>query len=495
MLSLLSVINKNFKLLIRSKLSALIIILAPLIIVLLISMAFSSSSLEGVKLGVYSNSYSDLTESVLKDFEDQNFIITKVDSLENCIESVKSGDNQICVNFPGDLSIDGNSESVTFYVDESRVNLAYTLINQVDSKIETKSSELGVTLASNLIGALEDVKSSLPEPLTVVTEAKTEVAGISDDVNNIQSSVSSFDSSIESLTSVRDSISNVDSEDPNINEINSVISDLESIQESNEVITSEASSIESRSSTVVSKLNEINTQLDNIIDSLNDVKIVEAQNIVSPIRTEIESVNSESSNANFLFPTLVTLLMLFSGIILASSLVIREKNTKAYLRNFITPTKEITFLVGGYITALIIILLQLLILFLGAIFVMDMNLGGSLWKVSLILLISSSVFIILGMIIGYLFRSEETSVLASISLASLMMFFSNAILPIEAISSKLKALAFFNPVVVSDAALKKLILFDAALGSILLEIILLSVFLVVVFVLAFLSMELTKRKV
>ena len=72
MYNLLNIIGKNFKILIRSKLSALIILLAPLLIVFLVGMAFNSSELYGINVGTYSPSENELTNSILTSFEEKS---------------------------------------------------------------------------------------------------------------------------------------------------------------------------------------------------------------------------------------------------------------------------------------------------------------------------------------------------------------------------------------------------------------------------------------
>ena len=73
------------------------------------------------------------------------------------------------------------------------------------------------------------------------------------------------------------------------------------------------------------------------------------------------------------------------------------------------------------------------------------------------------------------------------------MFFSNTILPIESISSGFKSIANFNPVVVLDIALKKIILFGFSYSSILNEIIILGIFCLIFIVLAYLGRKITRR--
>ena len=66
MFKLIEIIKKNFRLLIRSKSSALIVLLGPLLLILLISMAFNTSSLYDIKIGTYSGEYSELSNSIIE---------------------------------------------------------------------------------------------------------------------------------------------------------------------------------------------------------------------------------------------------------------------------------------------------------------------------------------------------------------------------------------------------------------------------------------------
>jgi ABC-type polysaccharide/polyol phosphate export permease len=97
------------------------------------------------------------------------------------------------------------------------------------------------------------------------------------------------------------------------------------------------------------------------------------------------------------------------------------------------------------------------------------------------------------MFIGYIFKSEETTILASISIASLLIFFSNAILPVETISGKLRLIANYNPLYVTDSLLKKTILFNSPLYNLINEFIILGVVLFIFLTLAFIARKMTKR--
>ena len=191
---------------------------------------------------------------------------------------------------------------------------------------------------------------------------------------------------------------------------------------------------------------------------------------------------------------MVALVIMFVSLLLSSTIVIREKRTRAYFRNFITPTNNFTFIMGTFMTILVILVVQLLIVFGQGLFVQKLQIASSVFNVLFILFITATTFILFGMFIGQAFQSEETVTLASMSTAALFLFISNTIFPIETIPVQLKWLALFNPFVIADSLLKKLLLFNASLGSLLTELYLLIAYIILLTTLVYLTRELNKRK-
>src|SRR3989344_5840787 len=105
MYKLIEIIKKNLKLLVRSKSSAIIVLLGPLFLILLISMAFNTTSLYDIKIGAYSGAYSELSNSVIEKLNQNEFHVMKVDSRDICINSIKSNDIHVCAVFPDNLDI------------------------------------------------------------------------------------------------------------------------------------------------------------------------------------------------------------------------------------------------------------------------------------------------------------------------------------------------------------------------------------------------------
>jgi len=489
--ALASLVSKDLKIFGRSKVSASVIILAPVLIILFAGYVFNSTGLSGIVIGVHSEIYTPLTEDILNGFEGQNFAVNKLNSQQECTESVKSGKTQICIIFPNDLSESGSAKDVIFYVDKSRINLAYILINDIESKISSKASTLGIALAQDLINALDSVKKSLPEQKTKISESLNGINQINKKADNEISS-SDIDDALEYLNNAKNLL-----EDSNNSEIKNNVADsitaLESVKETNSQVSEDLTDIEIQGKELSMKLEKIYSELSNLVNSLEGVNIVEAKKIVSPIQVKIESISSNSNSREYLLPTLLALMALFGGVLLSSTVILKERKNKAYFRNFTTPTWDATFILSSYLTCLIILSVQFLLIFAGIEFVLKMPLLGVLQNVIFVLFVSLTVFIFLGMVIGYLFRSDETTIFASVLTATVLMFFSNTLLPIETISGSFKKFAMFNPLVVSDIAFKKVILFDFNLTAIFPELLILTGFFILFVILTYIGRKITKR--
>lgn len=487
--SLGTIIKKDFKIFTRSRISSIIIILAPLLIVLFALTAFNSTNLSNINIGTYSENYTPLTEDILLDLENQNYIIEKYNSKEECINSVKLTDSQICIVFPKDLSSTGSIEEVIFHVDYSRINLAYTLIHEIETKISSEARSLGIVLAQDLINSLNSAKENLTKEKTELSEAIDELNSAKEISSNLNIPTSDLENIINDLEDVRDSMNSSSAKTLLIESIN----DLESIKNETIDTSLDLENLESKNSKINIKLQEISANLGNVIKILENTNVVGAENIVSPIKIKIESVKLNSNNRDYLTPTLFTLIILFGATLLASTFVLKEKKTKAYFRNFITPTIDFTFIFGTYLTCLFILIFQFVLVFLGMKFILNIDIFSMPLELGIILFLTISTFIFIGMFIGYLFRSEETIIFGSVLITAILMFFSNVILPIENISGSLKNIALFNPVVVSDIALKKILLFNFDYTSLLSEIYILGSFIIAFAVLTYFARKITKR--
>src|SRR3989344_3013898 len=466
-MKLFYIIKKNFKLLTRNKGSALVVLLGPLVLMLLISLSFNNSTLFDIKIGAYSESYSELSESVLAQLEDEQYKVVKLESEQECIDSVKSENLQLCLSIPKDLDVK-SSESLTFYVDNSKISL--------------KSEELSTDLTTQIVNVLNDanvkiaaespnipsVETTLSSTESKIAEVNSQISGlkpISSEVSNVKTSINASNLDFANLTSLA-------------SELDSKIAELKS--SSNDL-----SSLSSQIALEKEKINKLNSALNSILTNINSIEIKEIGKIVNPISTEITPVTSGSTHLGNAFPALLMIVLMFTGIVLSAATVMDEKTSKAYLRNYISPTPSILFIIGDYIFSLLIMILQVIVIFLVIILATKapVNYTELLNVLGAIILIAS-VFILLGMFIGYIFKNSETSNMASISIAAILLFFSSTVLPLETLPATIREIVKYNPFVLGESLLRQVIIFKETLEA---SYLIMSIFVLYIAVLAVLT--------
>ncbi len=537
---LISIMQKNFKVLIRSKSSALIIVLGPLILITLVGLAFGNAEAYRLKIDVYSPSYNELTDSLIASLE-ENYAVQKQETKQSCIVDVKIGESIICILFPNHLAVagvnfsvnqqeeDGRSEEGTesqrdiiFHVDYSDINLVYNVIETISKKINLRSKALTESLTSDLLDRIEKTQSVNDERLATLTaltnktdllnqqtasiqaqfqEANLEIINDSNSLAGVQHEIDNL--RLLTYQSLVDSDELVDSLNAEVNALRGNKSRVEyyldTAEEDIVQRTGQLKNTDARLKQVVGNLHfylsDVNTKLDRASGlkqntstqfvqikmelesnlallqemqaALNDVKhltstlqVTNASVIASPLTTKIVPVTKQKTHFNYLLPTLIVLVIMITGILLSSTLLVVEKRSKSYFRNMISPTPDTLFILGAYLTSILIILAQLFIFFFVAVLFFETGIFQSLGKLLFALVSIASLFIFLGVILGVLLKTEETSTLASISVASVLLFFSNTLLPLESMPAFFQTLAEYNPFVLSQDIIRESLLFQ-----------------------------------
>jgi len=506
-------LKKNIMLILRSKSSAMIILLGPLIIIFLVGAAFNTSSLFNIKIGTFSGSYSDISNSLIKELGDKQFQVLKLGTKEECISELKNNNIHVCTIFPNNLQI-GSNEDIEFYVDNSKINLVWVIIDTLSTRVSTKSSELGMQLAGNLLDTLTNTEKKLNEKKSTINNIGQTNQDIETKFNDVSAKLDLIDLGFKVSDIGVDKISNkLDSVIKNngynkslFEEVDKAIKnsiksakDYEKKINNTIAIKDELVKYIENANNLISKSTEGLKDLENTINlvsgNINNAKTTTADTIVRPIKTSINPIAIDQTNLNFLFPTLVVLIIMFIGLLLSSILIVRERLSNAYFRNFITPTRDWLFILSDYLTNLIILLIQLGIIFSVGIYFFKYNLVNVLLNSSILVFLLSTLFIFLGMLIGYLLKSEETVVMATFSIGSLFLFFSGTILPLETLPGYIKNIADFNPLVLGEGILKKIMIFNLGLEEIGTSLYLILSYIFVLILGVYFARKLSKRAI
>ncbi len=494
MKNLIELVIKNFKLLFRNKASTLIFILGPMAIVLLLGLAFNSADLYGLKLGVYSPAYNSLNNDLLGKLSGQ-FTITKTDSSQQCIDGVKLSDWHVCLVFPSDFKITGNN-TIDFYVNPTKMNLVYIITNMLSAQVSSESEEISTVMVETILQKINAIKIEIEKDEPIVNDIKSRLGSAKSSIDKTYSDFSALDLKFsetdfrveqikDKITSIRQesikinkaNANNTDSNSQsmiqnayadilvNITALDSDIANLSNAVKStkdklgavSKLQGSTNSGLTSASSEITQSIEKINSLQESIKKIKEQVAVsISAAHIVKPINTEIKTITSEKRYTGFVFPLLIVLLLMFGGIFLGSILVISEKTSRAYFRNLILPVRRITFVLASYITTMIILLVEVAIVLGVAYLFTKTPVSPSL---SLLVLLIATVFVFIGLMVGYFSKTTEMAMLMSIALVALFLFFSNIILPIEAIAY-LKEVAMYNPFTIATNIVKENILLD-----------------------------------
>ncbi|MBW2968443.1 ABC transporter permease [Candidatus Woesearchaeota archaeon] len=551
MVKLFELMKKNFKLLLRSKTSSLVIFIGPLLLVLLLGLAYSQSSGFTLSAAVFSQGYSDLSESLISKMDNQNFNVVRHETQENCVNAVKRGEAQACIVFPPSMhveAIDGNE--VTFYVDYSQINLVWLILDVMSARVSERSEELSKELTADVLDRLwfvedrmktgksqgEDIKTASAEVRTVAGSMKGNVQKLDISVDfsgidlssaenatgKIHDTMNAIRGELENLTGstntfagrIDESIAYIEGEvnssgvQDELDDIDDSIDDIqqavdhasENIDEDIANASASITAIRAALNTVSLKLDAAKVKIDGVksqrddlipqfegidteIDTLNDkvegmkatldeglerisaLRVTSPDRIVAPITTKIEPVTAQKTHFNSLFPTLLVLIIMITGILLSATLVIVEKRSKAFFRNNMTPTSYAMFSLSTYLTSLTTIFIQLVLFVSISAFFFETDVLASVWLLLLIVFLVCTVFICIGMFVGFLFRTEETVNLAAITLATIFLLFSSAVIPLESLPGYIKDIAMFNPFVLSELALKQSLVFQIGVSK------------------------------
>ena len=513
-MKLFRIIKKNLKILLRNRSSAIVILIGPLLIVLLVALAFNNvGNSYKLTIGVYSDSYGESTESFISGLNEKYSVEKFLDNT-SCINSVKIGETHSCIIFPSNIILDDElQDEVILYVDQSRMNLVDALINRISEiigiNVESASKDLTATLLDSISLTKSEVEAGLLKGVNIKQSAD-EMMSNSDqitadlsamDLDMISVNTDSIKSNVQSLNSKAidikdkaidainasleffDSLGNIsgiptatveDLQDDIISlnsernaSYSTILENLETASNAIDEIENKLSiakvkrssiitnidSLKSKLDTSKSEMSALKSSLETISSSINSIKVMDADRIVNPITTTIKPLSGTNQTSTFLFPYLIILVIMFIGIMLAGISIIIDKLSPSAFRTFASPTRNSFYILTYYLTNLIITFLQVLIIGGLAAYYLKIDLSLCIGSVLLLIFLASSFFILVGLCFGYLFKSQEGVTIASLSFSSVLLFVSNLIIPLESTPEIVQQISRYNPYVLLSETL------------------------------------------
>ncbi len=572
MSDIIELVKKNIKNLIRARAGSLVVILGPLLVIFLAGLAFDNSNMYAVKIGTYIPHQDTTVNSLLEQLRDQ-FKVIEYNKKQECIDAIKDAGVNTCMIFDENFTIGVPTKNqITFYVDYSRINLVWTIMQTMTKEVGEKSLQAGHNFTKTILDTLDYTHKRIEEEREIMVrmttqneltrqntqELITELNSINLDVNEEQFKIEELVSSKTQLKQWMDSVlsvaekgvsksssfistasgiiqsSTIDSElkdklklslAATVDEMNKLKSDMTETKELTKtsftnfdtqigIITQaiadtkntlkQADTSREMSVRVLQAINDlldksllsildVQKAFDDIDNKIASIEIKDPEGITQPIVTNIKPIVQEKTYLSYLFPVLIVLVIMFTALLITPTLILLDKHSPAVFRTYMTPVKDSSYIAANFITASILLFLQVVIILAIASVFFSAQIITNMPEAMLLLIIINSLFILMGMAIGYIFNTEEAATLAGVSLGAVFLFISDVIIPIESMPEAFAYIASFNPYVLGSSLIRRTILFDASLSSLLPDILILLGYILAMALLASGVYMLTRR--
>lgn len=546
-----TIIKKDFYQLLHSKLSSLVIVIGPLLILLVAGLALSGATLKEINLALYSSQIDNAFEdSLITKFEEKGIFVTMTDTLDDCKQLVKEGTANICVEIvPRESSLSqydarfGNQ--LLFYVDYSKIRMVWLVINIIRNIVAQENLVISTQILTQITDNLQIISQQVGEKRILLDKSIAEGEIIRNDIEKYDSSIDAAISFTDQIkkNDLRDLQSSINTQRTELDNfyafatplltnqskvqldsyyfktssalrvLDTQIDDLVVVSNQlldaiNELggagdLKTARQELKIKLNSNLNKLKELRKTMDSIDQQIGQFKTVRMEEVLNPIPIIIDSIvegqsmpSSEvpGSYLDYLLPALLLLIIIFVAPLLSTTLVMKERKSRASFRNSILPVPRVTFIIATYITSLLLIMVQMSVLLTLALFFFKVDIFQNLGLLLLILFLIITLFSFIGIGFGFLFNSQETAILGSVSSSILFLVLSEFVIPVETAPKIFDKIIGLNPFVLSEGILRKLLIFNLPFETVIVDMIILSVYLVILITLVSIIIWLSKKE-
>ena len=204
------------------------------------------------------------------------------------------------------------------------------------------------------------------------------------------------------------------------------------------------------------------------------------EKIIQPLSYEEKpAYGTGKRNIDFLIPSIIALTIFQGAVMGMGRAVAGEKNDGSLTRVFLTPTSNITIVLGTLIFYIIFEIFRSSFLILIAMGLFSIKIEGSLLSVFAIVFIYAGVSTAIGMFISSLVKTEQQYFGMAMLVSMPTLFLAGAFFPIQSMPKFLQAVAAFLPVTYAADALRGVMIKGFSLFTVSYDIFILTLFLAI----------------
>ena len=509
-------LKKNLKVFFRTKSSAAVVLLSPIIIVALVGFALYANTGQDYPLGVVSSTGENIEDMINVSM----FTITKYESLEDCSTRLLMGSTAACVK----VENINNTKNVSVVTDESREDVAILLQDKLRQEISLQSEAERKEIQEDRLGSIQRVyddvnkiKSTLETIERRLGTAEENLDSVKGDTSKLSFSVDvesgEVSSEFENFVDVADSLeadftSFVDSAKTFVNEsganqsqrqsfeteidnaeqvlgegfeddVDTILDEFEDLDDNIQDAKNDADSSREAQNKIASDLENIVEDIQGVISSvqgsistsdetlltLETLGASSVDELASPIRFTSSTVSSSSTDYLQIAPTLISIaVFLFSGL-LGGIFVYSGRMGDAAVRERSLPLSILTRFNINFFTSIFLGILQFGLLVGGLLALLQFNIPFPLEGLLTFGVLGILVSVGIGGILGSIFNSVEGVSLSILSVNALFLFFSRTFFPIDTLGVVGEYSTMLNPLSLVSEGIRRTILLDVSLLS------------------------------
>ncbi|MAG45199.1 MAG: hypothetical protein CMH63_00295 [Nanoarchaeota archaeon] len=515
----------NLKEFIRNWKSITLILLLPILIITLFFASFSTAGLQKIPIGIINTADTEIVE--LTDSLSEILVTKNFENLENCLRELKQYKQYMCIDITRDRVFRLNA-----HYDNTQTLVIWGVINYLQSTVEHIKKQKTIEVTSKILKHaesgpqhLEKLRSNLGTADSILS---SQMNNLENSRNSIERSISTIGFNLDALNSPLSNMENqvnslqLSSEDPFINSVAvNILSNINSIKTKKNYAESAADDLDSETNELNFILNnlranqrslkELERNLNALDVYLNQIQQINPEEIADPIKLDFQPTYLPELNQKILtrfknrgegeitqlikgetllsfqviFPKILLLIVMFIAILTSSFVCLNHIKSPANFRMKTIKGMFIPSFFSVYLASFIITLVPIFIVVLLGNFLFLLPFLENLGIVLLILFMTLSVKILLGMSTAYLIKEKSLTLLVSIFLLLFLLFFSGFILPIERMGTVPAKIASNFPGNLASDALGKILFYDQHFYHLREELVYLSILLVTIFLFTF----------
>ncbi len=504
---ILAIIQKNFIVITRDKARILPLILFPVFMILVFGFT-SGNTPKHIPTAIIAYDNSPLSQKIQQDISNSNVLaVKKLLSTEGEGKNLlDSGKVKVLIVIPPNLQekID-NAESVgvTVIVDESDSSVASTAKQTINSIIGSASKDIGIEKILSFQKSVDFASQKLQDYNNqflnkysfIVSKSKTAEASLKDADKKLTEKAISLGNSLSSpsfiiapkITRTNESANYFNQtyipETPSYLSTKGQISILKEssslIQAARENVR-EAGEIAKEENEKFKNNQEYQSQQDNVVEPANDIRSFTDYNpekLIKPLAYEEKpAYGTGKRNIDFLIPSIIALTIFQGAVMGMGRAVAGEKRDGSLTRVFLTPTSNVTIILGTLLFYIIFEIFRSTFLILLAMNLFNIKIEGSLIAVFLVVVIYAGVSTAIGMLLSSAVKTETQYFGMAMLVSMPTVFLAGAFFPIQAMPKLLQRIAAFLPVTYAGDALRGIMIKGFSIATIFIDVLILLIF-------------------